>query len=132
LPRLFGEANVNVLIVDDSQLVAERLEGMLTEVSDDIRVVWHAQDVAEGRQAIQCGDPDVIILDIRMPGGSGIGLLEEIKREVGAPVVIILTNYPLPQYRDRCMKAGADYFFDKSAQFDQVAEVLRGLLESRG
>jgi DNA-binding NarL/FixJ family response regulator len=123
---------MNVLIVDDSPIVAERLEGMLTEIFHEIRVVWHARSVVEGRQALRCGGPDVIILDIRMPGGSGIELLSEVKREVPAPVVIMLTNYPLPQYRDRCLKAGADHFFDKSTQLDQVTEVFHGLLRSRG
>ena len=123
---------MNVLIVDDSQLVAERMEGMLTEISDDLRVIWHAQSAAEGRQAFRCGKPDVIILDVQMPGGSGIELLPEVKGVTPAPVVIILTNYPFPQYRDRCLEAGADYFFDKSGQFEEVARVLAGLLRSNG
>ena len=121
---------MNVLIVDDSQVVAERLEGMLADASEDFRVVWHARNVEEGRQAIRCGGADVIILDIQMPGGSGIELLEEVKRDTSAPVVIILTNYPYPQYRDRCLNAGADYFFDKSIQFEQVSAVLLDLLRS--
>jgi DNA-binding NarL/FixJ family response regulator len=115
---------LNVLIVDDSQLVAERLEGMLFDASNEIRVIWHAQSSAEGKQAIHCASPDAIILDIRMPGGSGFEVLEEARRRNPAPLVIVLTNYPFPQYRDRCMRAGADYFFDKSTQFDQVAQVL--------
>jgi DNA-binding NarL/FixJ family response regulator len=123
---------VNVLIVDDSQLVAERLEGMLTQISEDLRVIWHAQSAAEGRQAFRCGKPDVIILDVQMPGGNGIDLLPEVKGETPAPVVIVLTNYPFPQYRDRCLEAGADYFFDKSGQFEEVSTVLAGLLRSNG
>lgn len=122
---------MNILIVDDSQLVAERLEEMLTQVSDDLRVIWHAKSAAEGRQAFRCGKPEVIILDVQMPGGSGIDLLPELKCETPAPVVIVLTNYPFPQYRDRCLKAGADYFFDKSVQFGDVSAVLAGLLRTR-
>jgi DNA-binding NarL/FixJ family response regulator len=115
---------LNVVIVDDSELVAARLEEMLNEASQDIRVIWHARDVAEGKQGIHCGNPDAIILDIRMPGGTGIEVLEEAKRKRPAPLVIVLTNYPFPQYRDRCIRAGADYFFDKSTQFDQVVATL--------
>jgi len=118
--------------VDDSQLVAERLEGMLTQISEDLRVIWHAQSAAEGRQAFRCGKPDVIILDVQMPGGSGIDLLPELKGETPAPVVIMLTNYPFPQYRDRCLEAGADYFFDKSGQFEEVLTVLASLLRCNG
>jgi len=122
---------VNVLIVDDSELVAERLEGMITEISEDVRVIWHAQSAAEGRQAFRCGRPDVIILDVQMPGGSGMELLPEVKREKPAPVVIVLTNYTSSQYRDRYLKAGADFFFDKSGQFEEVSTVLAGLLRSK-
>jgi DNA-binding NarL/FixJ family response regulator len=122
---------MDILIVDDSQLVAERLEGMLTQISDELRVIWHARSAAEGRQAFRCGRPDVIILDVQMPGGSGIDLLPEIKRERPAPIVVVLTNYPFPQYRSRCLEAGADHFFDKSAQFEQVAAVLVDLLRSQ-
>jgi DNA-binding NarL/FixJ family response regulator len=122
---------MNVVIVDDSKIIAERLREMLTDLSNDIRVVQHAQNPAEGKWAIHSASPDVVILDIRMPGGTGIEVLEEAKRQHSAPVVIILTNYPLPQYRARCMKAGADYFFDKSTQFDQVPGVLQGLLHRR-
>jgi len=123
---------VNVLIVDDSQLVAERLEGMLTQISEDLRVIWHAQSAAEGRQAFRCGRPDVVILDVQMPGGSGIDLIPEVKQATPVPVVIMLTNYPFPQYRDRCLEAGADYFFDKSGEFEEVSTVLARLLRSNG
>jgi two-component system response regulator DevR len=122
---------MNVLIVDDSQVVAERLERMLTEASEDIRVVWHAQSPAEGKQALHCARPDAIILDVRMPGGNGFEVLAEAKKRAPPPLVIMLTNYPLPQYRQRSMKAGADYFFDKSTEFDHVPKVLLGMLRDR-
>lgn len=119
---------MNVVIVDDSEVVAERLERMLNEASDQFRVVWRARSVGEGRNVVRCTTPDVIILDIQMPDGSGIELLEDVKCEAKTPVVIVLTNYPFPQYRERCLRAGADYFFDKSIEFDQVVTVLLGLL----
>jgi len=43
-----------------------------------------------------------------------------LKREKPAPAVIILTNYPYPQYRQKCLEAGADFFFVKSTEFDQI------------
>jgi two-component system, NarL family, response regulator DevR len=124
-------SGVSVLIVDDSKLVAERLATMLTAASAKIRVIGHARNLAEGKMAIDRANPDVVILDIRMPGGSGIVLLDEVKRRRSPPVVIVLTNYPTPQYRKHCIKAGADYFLDKSAQFDQVVEILLALPRGR-
>ena len=60
--------------------------------------------------------PDVVILDIRMPGDSGIEVLEKMKKNVDPPVVIMFTNYPFPQYREKCRQAGAEFFFDKSVR----------------
>ena len=56
--------------------------------------------------------------------GSGISVLEAIKRDEHPPVLNMLTNYPYPQYRKKCMDAGADYFFDNSSEVQRVTEVL--------
>lgn len=71
---------------------------------------------------------DVVILDIRMPGRNGLDVLRDIKEGSPESKVIILTNYPYPQYRRRCMEEGADFFFDKSSEFEKVTEVLEKYL----
>jgi DNA-binding NarL/FixJ family response regulator len=80
----------------------------------------YRRNVAEAISGIRIIQPDVVILDIRMPGGNGIDVLQTIKQDEAAPMVIILTNYPYPGYRQKCMQAGADFFLDKSAEFDQI------------
>ena len=72
---------------------------------------------------------DVVILDIRMPGGNGLDVLRRMKLEKNAPKVIVLTNYSLPEYKEAAMKLGADYFFDKSTEFEKVRMVLKKLLK---
>lgn len=118
---------MRILIVDDSAIVRERLAAMMAQLSESIELIGHAQDAQEAREAIECLKPDLVVLDIRMPAGNGIDVLREIKKETSGPVVLILTNYPYPQYRKTCMQAGADYFFDKSAEFGKIAEVLQKL-----
>jgi CheY-like chemotaxis protein len=59
-----------------------------------------------------------------MPGGSGIDVLQNIKQDEAAPIVIILTNYPYWGYRQKCLQAGADFFLDKSTEFDQIPELF--------
>jgi len=72
--------------------------------------------------------PDAVILDIRLSRGTGIEVLESVRRPATrAPVVIMLTNSPTPQHRTRCLAAGADYFLDESADFGRLGEILRGL-----
>jgi len=99
---------------------------MLSELPG-IEIIGHAQNVSDALSAIKKLNPDVVILDIRIPGGSGIDVLQDIKKEKEAPMVIILTNYPYPQYRKKCLGLGADYFFDKSTEFEKVTELFKRL-----
>jgi DNA-binding NarL/FixJ family response regulator len=120
--------NMRVLIVDDSKVIQERLIAILSELKG-VEVVGQSEDPTEALEAIQTLKPDAVILDIRMPGGSGIDVLERIKKKRPSPIVIILTNYPFPQYRKKCMDAGADYFFDKSTEFEMFAEVIKKMVD---
>jgi len=113
-------------VVADSPLVRERLVALLSEV-EGVEVVGTADSAADGIGGIIGTRPEVAILDIRMPAGSGISVLEAIKQQESPPIVVMLTNYPYPQYRKKCMDAGADYFFDKSNEFHKVAELLQRL-----
>jgi len=118
---------VKVLIVDDSILVQQRLVDMLAEI-DGIEVVGKAKGESEAlSEAIELV-PDVVILDIRLREGNGINLLQKIKNDSANTVVIIITSYPYPQYRNRCAAAGADFFFSKSTEFDKIPEVLKRLV----
>ena len=121
---------MRVYVVDDSSLFRERLVSLLSEIAG-VEVVGSVDSAEEGIAGIALKQPDVAILDIRMPSGSGISVLEEIKRRDDPPTVIMLTNYPYPQYRKKCMDAGADYFFDKSNEFHMVAEVITCLIAER-
>ena len=114
---------IKVFIADDSLIVREHLVTMLEELAG-IEVVGQAENVAEAISAIWKLQPDVVILDILMPGGSGIKVLQNIKQAGAGPMVIILTNYPYPVFRQKCLQAGADFFLDKSTEFDQIPELF--------
>ena len=121
---------MKVFIADDSQVLRERLHEMLSEVPG-VEIMGYAQDVPEALTSIKTLQPDVVILDIRMPGGSGIDVLQDIKNTKQTPIIIVLTNYPYPQYRKKCIDLGADFFFDKSAEFEKVTKVFKQLTEKR-
>jgi len=114
---------MKVVIVDDSVLVQERLTIMFAGLHG-VEVVGTAQDALEGTSVIRELNPDVVILDIKMPVGSGIDVLRNIKESNPLIKVVILTNYPYEQYRRKCMDLGAEYFFDKSSEFERIPEVL--------
>lgn len=88
-------------------------------------VVGVAKTGSEVIDGVAESRPDVLILDMAMPGGNGYDALQAIKQGQSAPWIIVLTNHPA--YRQRSLDAGADYFFDKSAEFDQLLALLERL-----
>jgi len=118
---------LKLFIADDSPVVVERLIAMLSEIPE-IKIVGQAQKPLEAINSIQRLKPDAVILDIRLREGSGIDVLQSIKKDNPALLVIILTNYPYPQYRKKCMDAGADFFFDKSTEFEKITKVFKKLI----
>jgi DNA-binding NarL/FixJ family response regulator len=118
---------VKVLIADDSDVFVQPLRAMLAQIRD-IEVVGQARSGGEALQLIRNLRPDVLILDIQMPGGSGIDVLNSMKRDGLTPIVIVLTNFPYSQYREICLQLGAQFFFDKSVAFDKVGKALRRLV----
>lgn len=119
---------MNVFIVENSISLRDRLSLILSGLAG-VRVVGHAGTAVEAVQKIGETAPDVVILDIRLDEGTGYDVLEKIKVPNQPPVVVVLTNYPYPQYRAKYMQAGADFFFDKSTELDSALDVLKGLGE---
>jgi DNA-binding NarL/FixJ family response regulator len=121
-----GREPQTFLIVDDSAVIRRRLVSLLSEIQG-VKLVGEAGNALDGAALIRKLRPDVVILDIRMPDRSGIGLLEDIKDDADVPTIIILTNYPYAAYRKRCMELGATHFFDKSTEFTELEQVVREL-----
>lgn len=119
---------VKVFIADDSILILERLKAMFSELPE-IEIIGEARDGIGAIKAARTLNPDVVVLDIKMPGVDGIDVLRKIKNNNQKITVIILTNYPYPQYRKKCMELGADYFFKKSTEFENVMEALKQLIQ---
>jgi DNA-binding NarL/FixJ family response regulator len=118
-----------VLLVDDSRIVRERLRALISELHG-VDVIGEASNVADGIRKIRRLRPHIVVLDISMPDGNGIQVLEAIKRpRRTAPQIIMLTNFAHEAYRERCIELGAEYFFDKSAEFEEAVEMIRELSE---
>jgi DNA-binding NarL/FixJ family response regulator len=121
---------IKVFIADDSSEMRERIRMLLSEL-EKVEMIGEAENVQEAIENIRQKGPDVVILDIRMPGGNGIDVLREIEKNDQVPIIIMLTNYPHQQYRKKCMDAGADFFFDKSKEFEKVVEVLNNQIQQK-
>ncbi len=112
-----------VLIVDDSKQVRERLISLLSDYPQ-IRIVGQIGNGKKAQKTLDDQKPDAVILDIRLPGKNGIQLLREIKAAHPEITVIMLTNYDFEPYRKQCKQFGADYFFNKTLEFEKVVNVL--------
>ncbi len=119
---------MKVFIADDSKLFRERIINMLSDISG-IEIIGQAGNGITAVKSIKKLKPDLVILDIRMPKKNGLNVLQEIKKDKDSPKVIMVTNYPYYQYREKCMEIGAEYFFDKSNEYEQVIEVVKHLTQ---
>ncbi len=119
---------MRLLIADDSDVLRTRLVESLTEI-DGIEIIGLPTDAQEVIAAAENLEPDVIILDIRLPGDNGISALETIKAREDAPIVIMFTNYPYLQYRKKSMDLGADYFFYKAIEFEKLIDLVKDLAQ---
>ena len=122
---------INIAIVDDSEVIRQRIASKLSTING-IEVVWQAEDLQDSYESLNKQEPDAVILDIQLPGGNGIELLEHIKKLHKGIVTIMLTNYPINQFRKKCLDAGADFFFDKSTEFEKVFCVIKSMINGNG
>ena len=121
------QEKLRVLIVDDSEIVSERIKRLLVE-SHYIHVIGEAMNSRSAMYLLHHKLPDAVLLDIRVNEERGAGLLSFLKR-INIKV-IVLSNCTEPYYRKLCMKSGADYFFDKSTEFEKIPEVLNAIFNS--
>ncbi len=113
---------MRVLIVDDSPSIRARLVAMLRELpSVELR---EAADADEALSAIGESVPDLVVLDVHMPGRSGLDIVPEIKAVPVPPLVVILTSDASERHRRLSLSQGADFFFDKARDFTRVVELV--------
>jgi len=127
---LSTESILRVFIVDDSDEIRARLSALLSEI-EGVAVVGVCGEAGPALRAILALEPHVVILDLRLPDGNGLELLEKIKRAPFSPAVIVLTNYPYPAYRQKSQEAGADYFLDKSTDFHRIPGLIAEFRDER-
>jgi len=107
-----------------------RVLGLLQEVAG-IEIVAEAEDELSALALYDEHKPDAAVVDIRIRNGSGIAVLDHIKRHNPDCVVVMLTNCAQLEFRQRCHEAGADHFLEKSREFSRVANVFRQLLNQK-
>ncbi len=121
-----NQSKLILLIVDDNMRFVERMIGLLDDV-DNIGFINVANDYNEATRIIDEERPDVVLLDINLPGKNGIDILRKLKSDELHSHVLMVTNHADDYYRRQCSDIGADHFLDKSNDFGKVAGIIRQL-----
>jgi two-component system response regulator DevR len=117
---------LQVLVVDDSPAIIERMMLMLGEIPG-VHVTGWAVDSSSAVWALQQQALDAVVLDLHLGDDNALDILARFRAAMPATKFIIFTNYAQPPMQRACMKAGADYFFDKSNDFQQLVDLLTSM-----
>lgn len=112
-----------LLLVDDSELIGKRLNAILSELSY-IEVLGQALKEEQAYEMIKEWIPDIVLLDINIPGSSGFDILTWLNDHYKAIKVVMLSNHSTIQYRSLAFSLGAAHFLDKATEFEKLPQLL--------
>ena len=119
---------IKILVADDHAIVRDGLKQILAE-TDDLRVLGEAANGQEVLQKIRAEEWDVLLLDLSMPGKSGIELIKQLKKEKPNLHIVVLTMHEEHQYAVRAFKAGALGYLTKNSASSQLVTAIRKVAE---
>lgn len=117
------QAHTKVFIAEDFLPIRRRLIELLIFV-DQVDIVGEAESPKEAVDGILEQQPDWVVLDFDLRGGSGVEVLRAVHARAPSVRFIVLSNYPTSQYRRVCLDSGAGWYFDKSTEFGKVRDVI--------
>ena len=119
---------IKILVVDDNAGFRRRITGFLDTVGD-LEVVGEAADGVEALLKAGELNPDIIIMDVRMPGTNGISVTREIREHVSSVKVIILSRFDLQEYRYAAMASGTSGYVLKRSMTEDLVPAIRTALD---
>jgi DNA-binding NarL/FixJ family response regulator len=115
---------LKVLVADDHRLTRSALKNIFA-VASDIEVVAEAADAGEVFQKMKSTNPDVIVLDVNMPGKDGLEILKQLRTEGNNTPVVVLTLFPPERFKAAAMSAGAASFLSKDCNPEDLLDAVR-------
>lgn len=125
-----ANAPLHVYLVEDATAVRQRIAEAFSTIPD-VTVVGEAEDTVTALAGISATRADVAVVDLRLADSNGIELVAALSREQPAVVKVVLTNHSGPPFRAACQSAGADFFFDKTSEFDAACQTIEALVSQR-
>jgi DNA-binding NarL/FixJ family response regulator len=121
-----GPGTIGILIADDQRVVREGLS-MLVALLDDVHVVGTACDGAEAVRLAEDRRPDVVLMDLRMPGTDGIAATADLRQRLPSTRVLVLTTYADEEAIVPALKAGARGYLTKDASAEQIEAAIHAV-----
>jgi len=118
-----NQRGLSVLLVDDSALLTERLTEWVTSI-DGLSLAGVVDTEQAAVNAVALGGVDLILLDLHLRTGTGFGVMRALAKFAPRPVVVVLTNYTLSEFRRVANELGARYFLDKGMDMDRLSDVV--------
>lgn len=115
---------IRIVIADDHTLFRDGLKGILQKQTF-IELVGEASTSREVLDVVRRTEPDVLLLDVSMPGRDGLEVVQDIKAQTNPPRVLMLTAHPESHYGIRCLKSGADGYMTKTQASEKLIEAIR-------
>ncbi len=122
---------IRVFLLDDHTVLRQAVRVML-EAEPDIEVAGEAGDAASGLPELVRTDPDVALVDLKMPGGSGLSAIRRIRAEAPRTGIVVFTMYKNPAYVYEAMNTGASGYILKSATKDELVRAIRAVHQGSG
>src|SRR5512139_3861415 len=120
------------MLVEDSTLFRQVVKNNLQDQFPSMDII-EAADGIEAFQKIDSHSPNLIFMDIKLPGENGLELTRKIKADYPDIIIIILTSHDLPEYREAATRNKADYFFAKdSVETDGIFKLVKSILLEKG
>jgi len=127
----FTPSPLKVFVVEDSVLLRKRLAERIQPPAGMGLIVGEAEDVETALRGIAASEPDAVIVDLRLTDSHGIDLLHALRDRTDPIVTMVLTNYASAVFREASIAAGADFFFDKTTEFDLAMETIARLAREK-
>ena len=118
-----AKQKVSVLLVEDSPLIRDSLIDLI-ESDARCTVGFTSDNETQAKEALARDEYDIAIIDLQLREGSGQGVLRFLQQQANPPLRIVLTNSAEPRIRVQCLALGAEYFFDKAREFEEVSVAI--------
>jgi two-component system response regulator DevR len=119
-----SQQTLRVFLVEDTIPIRQRMAARFGAI-DGVEIVGEAEESDAALAGIDATGTDVVVADFRLTGGTGMELLQSIARSTSPVITIVLTNHSSAAFRQACLAVGAQYFFDKTSEFDLACNTIK-------